>query len=231
MSPVTTFIFDLSDVLIGGMGDLVTPLSRALGLSEDRCYELVNGQWLVELCCGEIDEDEYLRRILSCAAPESPGIGYDEMKRLIRAGFHRQVPGMEDMVRLLARRYQVVLLSDHAREWIAYIHDVHPFLSVIPQHFYSFEAGHSKRQGTAFENLLKIVRRPPKCCLLVDDNPSNIERAKCHGIRGIVFQDVEQLLLQLPEYGVRLTPAEVLAIRGINPTSPSSSGVRGRILR
>lgn len=210
---ITTFIFDLSDVLIGGMGDLVTPLVPALGLSEDKCYELVNGQWLVELCCGEITEEEYLRRILACAAAGSPGISMEEMRRHIRQGFHRQVPGMDGLVRLLARRYQVVLLSDHCREWIQYIHDVHPFLSVFPQHFYSYETGQSKRQGTAFANLLKVVRRPPECCLLVDDNPSNTERAKHHRIAGIVFQDVEQLLGQLPAYGVKLSPMELQAVR------------------
>lgn len=213
MSPITTFIFDLSDVLIGGMGDLVTPLGPALGLDEDKCYELVNGQWLVELCCGEISEDEYLRRILACAAEGSPGISREEMKRLVREGFHRLLPGMEGLVRLLARRYQVVLLSDHAREWIEYIHDVHPFLGVFSQHFYSYETGQSKRQGTAFANLLKVVRRPPGCCLLIDDNPSNIERAKRYGIPGIVFQDIDQLLSQLPAYGVKLSPAELQAVR------------------
>ena len=212
MSTVTTLIFDLSDVLIGGMGDIVAPLPSALGLSEDRCYELVNGQWLVELCCGEISEDEYLGRILSCRVNGSPGMEPQEMKRLIRLGFHHQVYGMEALVRLLARRYQAVLLSDHAREWIQYIHEVHPFLSVFPQHFYSYEAGYSKRQGTAFGNLLKMIRRPPECCLLVDDKPSNIERAKRHGIPGIVFQNVQQLAERLPEYGVKLSDAELESV-------------------
>lgn len=209
MSTVTTFIFDLSDVLIGGMGDLVGALPSALGLDEEKCYELVNGQWLVELCHGEISEDEYLRRIMACRVNGNPGMAAEEMKRLIRSGFDQQVEGMDQVVRLLARRYQVVLLSDHAREWIQYIHEAHPFLSVFPQHFYSFEAGHSKRQGTAFGNLLKEVRRPAKNCLLIDDKPSNIERAKRYGIDGIVFENAQQLMERLPEYGVRLSDGEL----------------------
>jgi hypothetical protein len=43
---------------------------------------------------------------------------------------------MEDLVTQLARQHELILLSDHAAEWVGYIQGIHPFLSIFKARFF-----------------------------------------------------------------------------------------------
>jgi hypothetical protein len=71
-----------------------------------------------ELFLGNVSEDTYLRQVI---ARGGWGIGLERLKAVIRQNFHSEVEGSLPILTELASRYELALLSDHAREWIAYI--------------------------------------------------------------------------------------------------------------
>jgi len=97
----------------------------------------------------------------------------------------------------LASRYELVLLSDHAREWIAYIEPVHPFLKIFKHTFYSYNLGRLKKDPETFSEVLDAMSFPSRSCLFIDDNPVNVAVARSVGILSIRFVNAEQLTTEL----------------------------------
>jgi HAD superfamily hydrolase (TIGR01509 family) len=197
---VQTVIFDLSEVLIAGLLGIEGPLAEQLRLPADTIRPAFSNG-LQELCCGRLTEDEYLERIL---LRESWRISREQLKRVIRCNFHHQVPGMQPILDRLRRRYQLVLMSDHAREWMAYIRTIHSFFDKFAVCFFSFELGQTKTSAAAFTMVLDRLERPAHACLLVDDSERNVAVARSVGIRGVRFVDSVNLRLQLRQAGLAL---------------------------
>jgi HAD superfamily hydrolase (TIGR01509 family) len=194
-----TLIFDLSEVLIAGLLGIEKPLAARLQIDEQTVLPAFAGQLLEDLCCGRLSEDEYLARILQ---RQQWSITAPEVKRIIRDNFHHRVPGMEELVSLLARQHKLILLSDHAAEWVAYIRDVHPWLRVFQTRFFSFELQQTKREPSTFRLVLDAIKRRPEDCLLVDDRAPNLGVAASIGIRGICFTSADALARELAARGL-----------------------------
>jgi len=194
MRPPRTLIFDLSEVLIAGLLGIEKPLAARLRIDEPTVLPAFAGQFLEDLCCGRLSEDEYLALILQS---QRWVIAAAEVKRIIRENFHQRVPGMEDLVAQLARRHELFLLSDHAAEWVAYIRGVHPFLEIFKTRFFSFELKQTKREPSTFQKVLAAVGRRPDECLLVDDSALNLRAAADIGLPGIRFTSADALARDL----------------------------------
>ena len=194
-----TLIFDLSEVLIAGLLGIEKPLAARLQIDEQTVLPAFAGQLLEDLCCGRLSEDEYLARILQ---RQQWSITAPEVKRIIRDNFHHRVPGMEELVSLLARQHELILLSDHAAEWVAYIRDVHPWLRIFQARFFSFELQQTKREPSTFRLVLDAIKRRPEDCLLVDDRAPNLGVAAAIGIRGICFASAAALARELAARGL-----------------------------
>ena len=194
-----TLIFDLSEVLIAGLLGIEKPLAARLQIDEQTVLPAFAGQLLEDLCCGRLSEDEYLARILQRQQWE---IAPSEVKRIIRDNFHHRVPGMEELVSRLARKHELILLSDHAAEWVAYIRGIHPWLSVFQARFFSFELKQTKREPSSFRLVLDAIGRKPEQCLLVDDRTPNLNAAASIGIPGIRFTSAEALARELTARGL-----------------------------
>ncbi len=104
---------------------------------------------------------------------------------------------MEMLLDQLAMRHELVLLSDHAREWIEYIQEIHPFLRLFQSHHFSYELRQIKRQPSTFTKVLQRIQRQPSECLFIDDSPSNIASAAAIGLAGIQFENAQQLAKEL----------------------------------
>lgn len=187
-------IFDLSEVLIAGLVGVERELSRALSLPEDAILPCFGGERFVQLLIGQISEDAYLEGLL---AREGWPIGLASLKAVIRQNFHREVAGMVDLLYRVASRGPVVLHSDHAAEWVAYIESVHPFMRVFHQAFFSYELARTKQEPETFVQVLASLSLPAEECLFIDDNPANVRIAESVGIPSLQFRSAERLAAEL----------------------------------
>jgi len=189
-----TIIFDLSEVLISGLVGIEKVLSRELALPEDKILPCFGGSWLEELLVGDISEETYLTRIV---AREKWPIDVARLKAVIRGNFHHQVEGTIGLLMELAGRHCLALLSDNAREWVAYIRSVHPFLEVFQRTFFSYDLKGLKKDPATFSAVLDAMSASPGECLFIDDNPLNVSAAESAGIPSIHFLSAEQLAAEL----------------------------------
>ena len=187
-------IFDLSEVLIQGLVGVEKNLTAVLPIPETEILQCFGGDGLQRICRGEITEDDYLQEIL---ARQRWNIPAEILKKNIRDNFRLEVAGTCSILLHLAKKYEVVLLSDHAREWITYIKSVHPFLGEFKQTFFSYELGKTKKDPKTFEEILEKMSWQANQCWLIDDSTENIAVAASVGINGIQFKNAKQLQEQL----------------------------------
>lgn len=196
---IRTIIFDLSEVLISGLVGIERPLSEKLRISEDSISKAFYNDCLAELCRGAISEVSYLKHVVS---ENGWSIPLEVLKRVIRENFHHRIPGMAPILDRLKGRYELALLSDHVREWIAYIRSIHPFLEAFDHFFFSFVLGTTKDDPATFRAVLEALHRDPAACLFIDDNPMNIETATSLGISCVRFISAADLSHRLEALGL-----------------------------
>jgi HAD superfamily hydrolase (TIGR01509 family) len=200
MNTITTVLLDLSEVLISGLLGTERELAPRLGVPAETLMKRFGGDRLRQLCRGDLTEDEYLRQIRKS---EGWAVPIRELKAALRRNFRRTIDGMPALLERLARQpVTLVLVSDHAREWIAHIERIHPFLERFHRRVYSFETRLIKDEPACFPALLAALGREGRECVFVDDHPRNVEQARQAGIHGIVFQGSERLEQELAELGV-----------------------------
>ena len=196
---VHTLIFDLSEVLIAGLLGIEKPLAEQLSLSEEHIFRAFGGERLQRLCSGELTEYAYLEQILQEQAWTT---SIADLKQLIRWNFHTPVPEMDALLTRLAARYDLVLLSDHAAEWVQHIRTIHPFLQSFQRLFFSYELKQTKLSPSTFLKVLEAVGRQPDECLFIDDSPRNVAVAHSIGLPGSVFTSAGDLAHKLVELGI-----------------------------
>ena len=198
---IQTVIFDLSEVLIAGLLGIEVPLAQRLRVPTSTILPAFGGDLLEELCCARLTEDEYLERIL---ARQGWGVSPEYLKTVIRRNFHRQVPGMQAVLDRLKPRYELVLLSDHALEWMVYIRMTHSFLAKFGALFFSYELGQTKSNPTTFAQVLDQLGLEAKQCLFVDDSERNVAVARSAGLPSIRFVGAGSFARQLCQMEVEL---------------------------
>ena len=107
---------------------------------------------------------------------------------------------MIEVIEKLSKDYKLILLSDHAEEWVKYINEIHPFLNLFHKKYFSFQLGEIKREKKAFELLLRENNLKASDCLFIDDSPANIKAAQEVGLKGIQFISLRQLRKELKVY-------------------------------
>jgi HAD superfamily hydrolase (TIGR01509 family) len=193
-------IFDLSEVLIHGLVRFEESIAREIGVTAQTSAAAFGGLHLRALLEGSLTEDQYLKEVIEKNAwAIAPG----HLKTLIRQNFNVTLPETIEVARQLSNSYQLALLSDHAREWAAYIIATHKFLaSLFVCKLFSYEIGSTKREPRTFHILLGMLSAAPGQCLFIDDSARNVEVARSVGIDSIRFLDAEQLRGELAERSI-----------------------------
>ncbi|MGE5496619.1 MAG: HAD-IA family hydrolase [Syntrophothermus sp.] len=193
-------VFDLSEVIINGVIGIEKVLCSRLPLTEKQVIDCFSGKVFEELMLGNVDEDSYIKNILE---KEKWGVTAPELKQIIRDNLKGEVEGVIPLVRKLSENYTLYLLSDNSREWVEHIKEVHPFLAVFKEVFFSYELKMTKKNPAVFTHLLQRLNLDPAEVLFVDDHKRNIDNAKLAGIDGIVFRNAEQLKSDLELRGIK----------------------------
>lgn len=203
MKKITTIIFDLSEVLIAGLWGVEKFIAPVIGVPEDRVWPALRGQHFMDLLRGKITETQYWHIVID---RQGWKVTIDFLRSAIRKNFQQSVPGMPALIARLWGKYNLVLLSDHAREWIEYIRSYHLFINVFTPQIYSFNTWirQTKDEPTTFKKVARILDRPPQQCCFVDDLKINVANAKAAGFIGIQFESVEQLRSRFAKLGIKI---------------------------
>ena len=105
-----------------------------------------------------------------------------------------ELPGMEALVRNYKERgYGVWGLTNWSRETFPLVRHRYPVFDLLDGIVVSGEERTMKPYPALYRILLDRYGLKAEECLFIDDNPINIEGAEAVGIRGIVFNDADQL--------------------------------------
>ena len=109
-----------------------------------------------------------------------------------------QIPGMEALVREYKQRgYGVWGLTNWSAETFPLVRDDYPVFKLLDGYVVSGEEKLLKPDARLYRVLLDRYGLKAEECVFIDDNPNNTAGAEAVGIKGIVFQGVEQLRKQL----------------------------------
>jgi HAD superfamily hydrolase (TIGR01509 family) len=103
-----------------------------------------------------------------------------------------------ELIEMLGEEREIVIVSDNYRENIAYISRRYAFDSWAFKQVYSFDYQMVKENPLFFEKLLaELDAYDKESMIFIDDSIEKIASAAKHGIRGIRFENNEQIRREL----------------------------------
>ena len=191
---IKNIIFDLSEVIISGYHGVEKLLRKQYGISEQDFKEQkqLKNELFLDLMRGILSEEEYLEELLKGT---NWNISLKQLKTAIRQNLNQPIPGTMEIVKELKAKgnYQLILLSDHAREWMKYIEENNKDLEIFDKKIFSYDIGAVKSDEQTFKIVLEQAGIVADETLFIDDYEKNAKNAEEVGIHGIVFENAEQL--------------------------------------
>ena len=190
---IKNIIFDLSEVIISGYHGVERLLKEQFGIPEQDFKEQkqLKNELFLELMRGNLSEKEYLEELLQGT---NWNISVEQLKIAIRQNLNQPIPGTMEIIKELKEgKYQLILLSDHAREWMKYIEENNKDLEIFDKKIFSYDIGAVKSDEQTFKIVLEQAGIVADETLFIDDYEKNAKNAEEVGIHGIVFENAEQL--------------------------------------
>ena len=195
---IKNIIFDLSEVIISGYWRIENLIEKKYEIpAEDFLQQKINKYELfLDLMRGNLKEEDYWNELLK-------GMNWDitieDLKNTAREYLNQPVEGTMEIIEQLKGKYQLILLSDHVKEWMQYIEQINHDIDLFDKKIFSYEIGSVKPDKQTFKTVLNRVQIIADETLFVDDHEINIKRAEEEGIHGIIFKNAEQLKQELIE--------------------------------
>ena len=207
---IKNIIFDLSEVIISGYrGIEEVVLESQYGTFENQKLleneadldSMRENETFLNLLRGKLTEEEYLNHVLK---NKNWNVSVEQLKTAIRQNLNQPIPGTMEIVKIpgtmeivkqlkAKEKYQLILLSDHAREWMEYIEEKNKDLKIFDKKIFSYDIGAVKSDKQTFKTVLEKVAIVADETLFIDDYEKNVKNAEAVGIHGIVFENAEQL--------------------------------------
>ena len=193
---IKNIIFDLSEVIISGYHETEKIIERQYAIPEEefKKQKLFKYEYFLDLMRGDLSEEEYLEELLQGT---NWNLSLEQLKIAIRQNLNQPVPGTMEIVKELKGKYQLILLSDHAREWMEYIEENNKDLKIFDKKIFSYDIGAVKSDEQTFKTVLEKTGIVADETLFIDDYEKNVKNAEKVGIHGIVFENAEQLRKRL----------------------------------
>lgn len=194
---IKNIIFDLSEVIIYGFYKTEDIIEKNTNIKAEeflsKRIEVEN--IFLDTMRGKYTEDEYIETLIENT---NWNINKEIIKKSIRQNLDKKVKGTIKIVEKLKEKYNLILLSDHIKEWVGYILSTNKELEIFKHKYFSYEYGKLKSDEGTFKYILEKEKILPSETIFIDDNKDNIEMANKEGIQGIVFENAKQL-----EYDLR----------------------------
>lgn len=201
---IKNIIFDLSEVIIFGYYGTENLVEKKYKITakEFLAQREIYKDLFLEAMRGNGTEEAYFAELVKETNWE---ITLEELKSIIRENLNRQIEGTMEIIQKLKGKYQLILLSDHIKEWADYIVETNQSLQIFDSIFFSYELGKLKSDAGTFQFVLEKLKVNPSETVFIDDYEKNIDMAKAQGIHGILFQNANQLQAELKEkYGIKI---------------------------
>lgn len=197
---ISTIIFDLSEVYLGGMYGLEEKISRISDTKVPPNYLYIQEE-TQDFFHGKITEDEFWTKLID---RHKWNIDIPTLKDLVRSQM-TEIDGTREIIEKLNKNgYKLGLLSIHAREWIDHCEELFDYHKFFHSTLYSFEVGVCKPEPRAFQLILEKLKVTPQEALFIDDYDVNTRAAQSLGISTIVFENAMQLQKDLITMGIQM---------------------------
>ena len=191
---IKNIIFDLSEVIISGYHETEKIIERQYAIPEEefKKQKLFKYEYFLDLMRGDLSEEEYLEELLQGT---NWNLSLEQLKIAIRQNLNQPIPGTMEIVKQLKAegKYQLILLSDHVKEWMEYIEEKNKDLKMFDKKIFSYDIGAVKSDEQTFKTVLEKATIVADETLFIDDYEKNVKNAERVGIHGIVFENAEQL--------------------------------------
>lgn len=193
---IKNIIFDLSEVIISGYHGIDKIIEKNTYIKADEFLKVKQDtkNLFLETMRGKFSEEEYLKSMIEVGNFD---ISIKELKEYIRQNLNISVKGTMEIIKRLKGRYNLILLSDHVKEWVDFILDNNKELDVFDKKYFSYEFGKIKSDNETFRFILNELNINTDETIFIDDSQTNIDMAKSYGIDGILFINAEELENQL----------------------------------
>lgn len=193
---IKNIIFDLSEVIISGYHGVENIIEQNSNISAEeflkRKKETIN--IFLDAMRGKYSEDEYIKALIENT---NWNVNKEIIKKCVRQNLDTKIDGTTQIIESLKEKYNLILLSDHIKEWVDYILSTNKELEIFKHQYFSYEYGMLKDDEGTFKYILEKEKIIPSETIYIDDNKDNIEMANREGIQGIVFQNAKQLEYEL----------------------------------
>ncbi|WOJ90647.1 HAD-IA family hydrolase [Methylocapsa polymorpha] len=200
-APSPTLIFDLGNVLIRHDNELL--YDRLAACCADPAAARPHlAAWLSDedIGCGRLSIEALHARL---AADHGFEETYAHFLELWSSHFSEE-PGMEPVIRALARRHRVVLFSNTNAAHVEHIRANYQVFDHLHAAYLSHELGLVKPDADSFLKVLEMEGRPAEDCIFIDDRAENTAAAAALGMRTVTFAGRHACLAELDRYGVPL---------------------------
>ncbi|WP_069997351.1 HAD family hydrolase [Cellulosilyticum sp. I15G10I2] len=198
---IKNIVFDIGRVLLD-----YQPMAflEHLGVAQQESIilnELIfkNDLWL-QLDRGTITQDEAIRAYCTMAP-----IHTERIQQIMHTWPQMLTPidGTAELLReLIAKGYDVYLLSNFQEDGFHYIYNKFPFLGKVKGRIISYEVKLLKPEPSIYTCLLEKYHLAAAETVFIDDLKENIEAAIELGIKGIVFENTKKTREKLINMGV-----------------------------
>ncbi len=193
---VKNIIFDLSEVIISGFHKTEEIIEKNTNIKAEEFLAKRRevGDIFLDTMRGKHTEDEYIEALIENA---NWNINKGIIKKSVRQNLDVKVEGTIKIVEKLKEKYNLILLSDHIKEWVEYILSTNKDLEVFKHKYFSYEYGMLKEDEETFKYILEKEKILASETIFIDDSESNVKMANRVGIQGIVFKNARQLKSEL----------------------------------
>ena len=152
---------------------------------------------------GELEPRDFVRQLSAHLGLDT---SYETFCEIWSSIFLPETLIPEAMVRGIARKYPLVLLSNTNAIHFEMVRENYPILRHFHSFVLSYKVGAMKPSPLIYQRAIEAAGCPASECFFTDDIPSYVDAAKTQGIDAVQFQSAVQIEAELHDRGVYWEP-------------------------